>query len=293
MSPFVSGHFTLRDGGIAASSEWQRPEGDTVTITSEHWSSLHDRTVYDRDGDRVGTVGQVWAGASGVEAEWISVRTGLFGLRDTLIPLASAEWRDGELYVPYDKSTIKGAPRIETEDDEPLDAEGVRRLYEYYAGTGVAVGRHHDAGRNSAADRNSDPGRNDYADRDPGAGRDAMTRSEERLDVGTERHAAGTARLRKYVVTENVRTTVPVQREKVRLEREPITDANLDAAYDGPDIGEAEHEVTLHAERPVVRTDTVPVERVRLGTETVEEQETVSGQVRKERIESDLPDRRH
>lgn len=245
-----------------------------MSVTSEHWSSLHDRTVYDRDRERIGTVGQVWAGQSGSEAEWISVRTGFFGRRQTLVPLASAELRDGELHVPYDKSTITSAPRIETDDDEPLDAAGMRRLYDYYAGTGTASGRHHDSGQHHDSDG------------------DAMTRSEERLDAGTERHATGTARLRKYVVTENVRTTVPVQREKVRLEREPITDANRDAAYAGGDIGEAEHEVTLHAERPVVRKEAVPVERVRLGTETVEEQETVGGQVRKERIETDVPDRR-
>ncbi|MEU2350820.1 DUF2382 domain-containing protein, partial [Modestobacter sp. NPDC013298] len=31
------------------------------------------------------------------------------------------------------------------------------------------------------------------------------------------------ARLRKYVVTEDVTTTVPVSHEEVRIEREPIT----------------------------------------------------------------------
>jgi len=118
----------------------------------------------------------------------------------------------------------------------------------------------------------------------------AMTRSEERLNVGTERQQVGRARLRKYVVTEHVQQTVPVQREEVRLEREPITDANRDEAYAGPDITEAEHEVTLHAERPVVDTEAVPVERVRLGKETVTDEQTVGGEVRKERIEADLPE---
>ena len=57
---------------------------------------------------------------------------------------------------------------------------------------------------------------------------------------------------------------MPVTREEVRLEREPITDGNVDQALDGPAISEEEHEVTLHAERPVVDTEAVPVERVRL-----------------------------
>ena len=118
----------------------------------------------------------------------------------------------------------------------------------------------------------------------------AMTRSEEQLRVGTESREAGRARLRKYVVTEQQQVSVPVSREEVTLEREPITDANRGDAYDGPAISEEEHEVTLHAERPVVDTEAVAVERVRLGKETVTEQQTVSGEVRKEQIDLDGAD---
>ena len=116
---------------------------------------------------------------------------------------------------------------------------------------------------------------------------DAMTRSEEHLVAGTQTTEAGRARLRKYVVTETEQVSVPVSREEVRLEREPITDSNADSAYSGADITEEEHEVTLHAERPVVGTETEAVERVRLGKETVTDTETVSGEVRKEQIDFD------
>ena len=112
-----------------------------------------------------------------------------------------------------------------------------------------------------------------------------MTRSEERLHVGTEQVEAGRVRLRKYVVTENVTQTVPVSHEEVRLEREPITDANRDQALAGADITEEEHEVTLHAERPVVSKESVPVERVRLGKETVTEDHEVNETLRKEQID--------
>ncbi|GHD95763.1 DUF2382 domain-containing protein [Streptomyces naganishii] len=118
-------------------------------------------------------------------------------------------------------------------------------------------------------------------------GDDAMTLSEERMHVGVERREVGRARLRKYVVTEEVEKTVPVRHEEVRVEREPITDANRDAALSGPEISEAEHEVVLHEERPVVETEAVPVERVRLTTEEHTEQETVRGRVRKERIKGE------
>jgi uncharacterized protein (TIGR02271 family) len=117
-----------------------------------------------------------------------------------------------------------------------------------------------------------------------------MTRSEERLNVSTQREQVGRARLRKYIVTEQQQITVPVRREEVRLEREPITGDNVGEAYDGPALTEAEAEMTLHAERPVITTETVPVERVRIGKETVTEEQTVAGEVRKEQIEADLPD---
>jgi uncharacterized protein (TIGR02271 family) len=105
--------------------------------------------------------------------------------------------------------------------------------------------------------------------------------------VGTAQRERGRARLRKYVVTEEVQQTVPVQREEVRIEREPITDPNVDDATSGPDISDEEHEVTLHEEEPVVEKRTVPKERVRLEKDTVTDERTVSEEVRKEQIEAE------
>ena len=51
----------------------------------------------------------------------------------------------------------------------------------------------------------------------------AMTRSEEEMVVGTRQEETGRARLRKYIVTEDVQRTVPISTEEVRVEREPIT----------------------------------------------------------------------
>jgi uncharacterized protein (TIGR02271 family) len=92
-------------------------------------------------------------------------------------------------------------------------------------------------------------------------------------------------RLRKDVTTEQEQVTVPVQREEARVEREPITDANIDAATSGPEISEAEYEVTLREEEPVVEKRAVPKERVRLDTDTVTEERQVGEEVRKEQIE--------
>ncbi len=132
-----------------------------------------------------------------------------------------------------------------------------------------------------------------------GTGDDAMTRSEEQLVVSTELWETGRARLRKFVVTENVQITVPIRREGIRLEREPIAEGSLPAVED-PDVfgppevfggkdGGVIFEVTLHQERPVVTTEIVPVERVRLTKVVETEDQVITGEVRKERFETELP----
>jgi uncharacterized protein (TIGR02271 family) len=197
------------------------------------------------------------------------------------------------------------------DDDRHLSPDEEAQLYRYYDIGGYnqrGTGDVQDRGRHRATSGeqryrgtvDDDLGDRDDARRGRTRGRDtsgrttdaAMTRSEEQLRVGTETHEAGRARLRKHVVTEHRNVTVPVSREEVTVEREPITDANRRAAHSGPAISEEEHEVTLRAERPVVEKEAVPVERVRLGTEKRTQHETVGGEVRKEQIEVDADDRR-
>lgn len=247
------------------------------------WDKLIGLTATDADGDKVGQVGQVYLDEGTGQPQWVTVSTGLFGTRQSFAPLDGCSVRDGQLVLAVSRQLVKDAPSIE--DDGHLSEAEVTALYQHYAA-------HLDpTGRGRAEDAGDDRYTGRHADAEPGRGArgedagGAMTRSEERLNVGTENVPAGRARLRKYVVTENVTTTVPVSHEEVRLEREPITDANRDAALGGPDITEAEHEVQLQAERPVVTKETVPVERVRLATESVASEEQVSEEVRKEQID--------
>jgi uncharacterized protein (TIGR02271 family) len=253
--------------------------------TPQQWDNLIGLTAIDSDGDKIGKVGQVYLDDAAGQPEWATISTGLFGTRESFAPLYNASVRDDQLLLVVPKQLVKDAPNID-DDGHLADAE-VAALYQHYAAhLAPAAGRgtpDADAdgypARHAGEDMTSAEG--DISDPVPD---DAMTRSEERLHVGTEAVPAGRARLRKYVVTENVTTTVPVSHEEVRLEREPITDANRDAALSGADISEEEHEVRLHAERPVVTKETVPVERVRLATETVTGEQQVSSEVRKEQI---------
>ena len=247
------------------------------------------RNAVDPQGDKIGSVGQVYLNDETGQPDWITVNTGLFGTKEHFAPLAGTSFNGDALVLPFDKNVVKDAPDVA--DASHLDVDEQEALYAYYdrylgAGTGsVDYDRTTDVDVNRTADYDRTRGEG-YDTSGPNTD-DAMTRSEEHLRVGTEQVAAGRARLRKYVVTEQQSVQVPVTREEVRIEREPITEANRGQALSGADITEEEHEVVLHAERPVVQTEAVPVERVRLGTETVTEQETVTGEVRKEQIEVD------
>ena len=290
-----------------------------MPITESDLAGLRDGNVVSASGDKIGSVGQVYLDDQTGEPTFVTANTGLFGMSQSFVPLQGARVQDGDLVVDYDKETVKDAPRID--DDGSLSPEEEDQLYSYYGlgGTGTTTDGYdtrtatdanydadsrtdadtrtttdtgYDAGADESTSRTDDDTYRD-ADRDKTDSDDnAMTLSEERLNVGTQTQETGRARLRKYVVTENVTQTVPVQREEVRLEREPITDGNVGDATSGPDFTESEHEVTLREERPVVEKEAVPVERVRLATDTVTEDVTVSDDVRKEAIDSDVDEDR-
>src|SRR5215203_4931384 len=266
-------------------------------ITDQQIHQVIGSTAVGNDGGKLGKVGEVYLDDETGRPEWATVHTGLFGTKETFVPLAQADLSGDQVRFPYAKAKVKDAPRIDT--DGHLSPEEEAELYRYYgvsdSGTPSAPTRSADMGgdRDRNRDRDRDGVFDDVERRTVGHDTSgpttdsAMTRSEEQLNVGTQRVEAGRARLRKYVVTENRTVTVPVAHEEVVLDREPITDANVGDALDGPAISGEEHEVVLHAERPVVAKEAVPVERVRLDTETVTEQQTVTDTVRKEQIELD------
>ncbi|MGW5743522.1 DUF2382 domain-containing protein [Amycolatopsis sp. NPDC003861] len=246
---------------------------------------LIDSAVVDPDGNKLGKVGNVYLADATHQPEWITVKTGLFGTKESFVPLSGAHTDKDGVHVRVDKDSVSDAPRIDA--DGHLSPEESTQLYQHY---GLPVPRMSPDGRMDQ------PGRTDRSGR-MGRGQDAMdgkrddramTRSEERLDIGTEQVETGHVRLRKYVVTEEQQVTVPVRHEEVRIEREPVTRGDGTA-----EIGEAEQDVVLHAEKPVVRKETVPVERARLRKETVSDEQTVSGKVRKEQFEITDDDRKH
>jgi uncharacterized protein (TIGR02271 family) len=233
---------------------------------------LHDRTVLDQEGTKIGKVADIFLDNDTDRPEWLLVHTGLFGMRETFVPMAAIQPRGDDLVVAYDKAFVKDAPNVGSDDE--LSEADEQKLAEYYSL------------EYSKQQSSSGSPRGSAGPLERGAsGDDAMTRSEEELRVGTTRKPSELVRLKKRVVTEQQQVTVPVQHEEVRIEREPISDANRDQALSGNDIREAEHAVTLNEEQVEVSKRVVPKERVRLDKDTVTEEETVREGVRKERID--------
>ncbi|MFH5823472.1 DUF2382 domain-containing protein [Georgenia sp. AZ-5] len=238
--------------------------------------------VIGSDGEKLGTVGQVYLDDVTGQPQWVTVNTGMFGTSQSFVPLDNATIEGDTLRLPYDKDTVKDAPRVE--DDGHLEPTEEEQLYRYYGMSDAYATTQAQDDSAILSGTSGDDTTTGYDTSGPTTDT-AMTRSEEELNVGTARREAGRARLRKYVVTEQQTVNVPVSHEEVRVQREPITDVNVEAATDGPAISEEEHEVVLHEEVPVVSKDARPVERVRLDTETVTGEEEVTEDVRKEQIE--------
>jgi uncharacterized protein (TIGR02271 family) len=257
------------------------PSIDTV-------QSWQGRTMVDPAGDKLGTIDAIYLDDDTGQPEWALVTSGLFTAKATFVPLAGARDIGDSVQVSYDKDQVKAAPSMTADGQLSQDEEA--ELYRHY-GLDYTESRSDSGLPAGQGDRDNDGVYDDV--QDTAVGHDtsgpttdqAMTRSEEELQVGTQTREAGRARLRKHVVTETQQVTVPVQREELRVEREPITDANLDAATSGPAISEEEHEVTLREEEVVVDKRAVPKERVRLDTETVTDERQVSEEVRKEQIQ--------
>ena len=264
------------------------------------YDRYYGKTVIDANGDKVGDVGQVYLDDATGRPEWVTVRTGLFGTKETFVPLTSEDIHGDELRVPYTKDQIKGAPGVdpsghitETEEDA---------LYRYYSvgdetsahGTaddrvaddciaedraafttdGVAATGFASEGVTAGAGTSRVANATDVADGD-------VIRHEERLNVGTETHETGRVRIRKHVVTEQQTIQVPVSHEEIRIERVDIADGEAT----GRELAEGETEVILHEERPVVSKDTVAVERISVGKEQVTENQTVSESISKEQVD--------
>ncbi|MDQ3874066.1 MAG: PRC and DUF2382 domain-containing protein, partial [Actinomycetota bacterium] len=180
-------------------------------------SEIRGTNVYSSDGDKIGSVEEIFYDEQTNQPEWIGIGTGFFGTKRVLVPIANADVKRDGVYVPYSKQQVKDSPDIDA-DEISEDAE--RELYSYY---GL-----------QASERRSDTvlpeGRETRR-----KGEKEVTRAEEELQVGKREVGAGRARLRKWVETQPVEEDVTLRRETARVTREPVDRPVSDA-----EIGEEE-----------------------------------------------------
>lgn len=247
-------------------------------IDQTHVEALYDCDVIDNKGEKIGSVKQVWLEDGTGEPVWAEVHTGLFGMKESFVPIQQGRVAGGTITVPVAKEQVKDAPSVQTSGNHMSDDEQ-EALYRHYGMIPRAKTGEHDRlhGKRAAGQRG---GRGDAAE---------VTLSEEKLDVGTRDVEAGRVRLVKHTVTEQRDITVPVTHEEVRVVREPVQG---NAGRTGRAFADEQAEVELHREEPVVQKRTEPVERVRLEKDTVTEQRNIKGEVRKERVEVDRDDQR-
>jgi uncharacterized protein (TIGR02271 family) len=241
-----------------------------TNVTMETIAAARGMDVYSSDGEKIGSVDEIYHDYETRQPEWIGIGTGIFSTKHVLVPIEGSELRGDGLFVPYGKDQVKASPDI---DADEIDENTERALYDHYglshserrSGSTLPEGGPGTAGPEEAADIEREG---------------AVTRHEEELRVGKRDVEAGRARLRKWVETEPVSEDVELRRERARVTREPVERPAADA-----EIGEEEVDIPLRAEEAVVQKETVAKERVGLEKDVEAGRETVGGDVRKERVE--------
>ncbi|GGK52518.1 hypothetical protein GCM10007073_19490 [Micrococcus flavus] len=268
-------------------NEFNNPDSKGALIMDRNaLDQLQNGDVFSTDGEKIGSVGQVYLDDVTNEPTFVTVKTGLFGAKETFVPLQQAQTTTDGITVPFTKDFVKDAPNVDA--DGSLTPEEEQRIYEYYSleYSGAETDRHAAAGTVTTGTDRVETERRDVVDTDRRAAvdndDDSMVLRDEHLQVGTERKASGRVRLRKQSYTTTETVEVPVTREEVVVERESIDPNSAEARVDGDN----EVSVTTYEEVPVVNK-TVEAEKVSLGKRHVQDTETVTEELTHEDVQID------
>src|ERR687885_2879734 len=278
---------------------------------NDRFAEIDDRfagyEVYDQHGQKIGKVDDLFVDEND-QPEYLGVKTGLFGLRSTLIPWEMVRVDEGQrvIEISADKDYVKGAPNFD--DDKDITPEFEREVYSHFglrseettggrgrygayygAATDEASGERHpgiamgDVDRQSGQFHEHDPAAEGLAE--PGDDlRDEdelrVQRTEEELRAGTREREAGALNVRKRVRTDREQLRVPKRREEVSVERVPVNEEGH-----GAEIGEDEVNVPVVEEEVVTEKRPVVKEEVRVRKGVVEDEEVVEEDVRKEKVD--------
>lgn len=264
-----------------------------ITLEQMKDSMNAGANVLSEDGAVLGPMGQLYVDDATGEPSWVTVATHTMGSPESFAPLRGAVLDGRDVRLPYTHGKVYESPKMS--QDGHLSPEEEQHLLRYY---GLMPSKDEELATQEQASAAAPQARSSRPEGDY-----SMTRSEEQLRVGTEIRETERVRLVKRVVTEDVTMTVQIRREELVVERVPIKDGTpfyddgqgtfseaererlysaVETAFNGDTV-----EVVLYEEKPRVEVDVVPIERVRMRREAHTHDETVSGQVRKEVIETE------
>src|SRR4028119_2014172 len=102
---------------------------------SDRFTAIEDQyadyTVYDRDGEKIGKVDDLFVDENDTP-EYIGVKMGLLGTRSTLIPwqIATVDENDRRIEVSVDKAQAKEGPSFD--DDQDITPDYEEQVYSHY-----------------------------------------------------------------------------------------------------------------------------------------------------------------
>ncbi len=100
------------------------------TIDKDRLFQLRGEDLSDSNGDKIGSIEEIYLDDETGAPEWALVSTGLFGSKSTFVPVRDASDADGTVRVPFDKATVKDAPRMDA--DGALSQNEEAELYRHY-----------------------------------------------------------------------------------------------------------------------------------------------------------------
>jgi len=93
------------------------------TLQKEDLLQKRGDNLYDSSGDKIGSIEEIYLDADTDAPEWALVNTGMFGTKSTFVPLRDATDDGGNVCVPYDKSQVKDAPKIDPDGELSQEQE--------------------------------------------------------------------------------------------------------------------------------------------------------------------------
>ncbi|KUG61906.1 hypothetical protein AVL61_11325 [Kocuria rosea subsp. polaris] len=242
-------------------------------------NALLSATAYGSDGDKIGKVEQVFLDDNTEEVTFVTVNTGLFGAKESFVPVDGAQQDGDRLVLPYTKDVVKDAPNVDADQHlSPAEEEEIYRYYKMnYSGADGGDRDRDLTDRDRTAGVAGAAGTADVADR---ADRYAADTDRNAVPATGTGDTAGYAEVDRDSTDRNSTAGIAdVDRDRDLADRDrDLTDRDRDLT-DRADNGVVRHEEQLHVGKEQRETG-----RARLRKYVVTDHETVDVPLEREEV---------